>query len=241
MMEWETLPKPAEAAESRLITAILSGRFPIGSNLPAERELAGLLGVTRPTLREALQRLARDGWIEIHHGRSTRVRNYWQEGNLGVLSAIAQYPEYAPDNFVPDLLAVRLVMAPAYFRQAFERSYDQVQILLQGIVSINDSAVVFAFADWELHHQMTVLSGNPIYALILNGFAELYLSMAEIYFNFSDSRAHSRRFYQKLSAINPAVDLDEVERLVRDTMAESLVLWRLAQEQFESREIAAAI
>ena len=55
-----------------------------------ERELAGQLGVTRPTLREALQRMARDGWIKIQHGRSTRVRNFWREGNLGVLSGIAR-------------------------------------------------------------------------------------------------------------------------------------------------------
>ena len=82
-MNWNAPEKPAEFAENRLIQAIISGHFPINSNLPAERELAAQLGVTRPTLREALQRIARDGWIEIRHGKPTRVRNYWQEGNLG--------------------------------------------------------------------------------------------------------------------------------------------------------------
>jgi DNA-binding FadR family transcriptional regulator len=53
-MNWETRPKPADLAESRLIVAILDGHFPIGDTLPAERELATQLGVTRPTagLRE---------------------------------------------------------------------------------------------------------------------------------------------------------------------------------------------
>ena len=103
----ELSPKAAEAAESRLITAILDGHFPIGDKLPAERDLAAQLGVTRPTLREALQRMARDGWIDIHHGRSTRVRNFWLEGNLGVLGAIARHPHHAPADFVPNLLMVR--------------------------------------------------------------------------------------------------------------------------------------
>ena len=58
-MNWTSPQKPAEVAESRLITAILDGRFPIGQPLPPERELAGQLGVSRPALREALQRMAR--------------------------------------------------------------------------------------------------------------------------------------------------------------------------------------
>jgi len=81
-MNWYSPKKPAEIAESRLIQAILTDKFSINSNLPAERELAELLGVTRPTLREALQRLERDGWLEIHQGKPTRIRNYWEEGNL---------------------------------------------------------------------------------------------------------------------------------------------------------------
>src|SRR5512135_3692860 len=109
-MNWELLPRPAELVESRLINAILDGEFPIDSRLPAERELAARLGVTRPTLREALQRLARDGWVEIHHGRPTRVRDYWHEGSLGVLSTIARRPDHLPPDFVPNLLVVRLLM-----------------------------------------------------------------------------------------------------------------------------------
>jgi GntR family transcriptional regulator, negative regulator for fad regulon and positive regulator of fabA len=104
MDDWQPTPKPAEQAEERLVAAILDGTFPIDSNLPAERELCARLGVTRPTLREALQRLSRDGWIEIHHGRPTRVRDYWREGNLAILSAIAAHRAQLPHEFVANLL-----------------------------------------------------------------------------------------------------------------------------------------
>ncbi len=90
-MEWPNPLKPAELSEERIIQAILDGTFPINSLLPSERDLSVQLGITRPTLRETLQRLARDGWLEIHHGRQTRVKNYWQEGNIAVLSAIARH------------------------------------------------------------------------------------------------------------------------------------------------------
>ncbi|TLM97514.1 GntR family transcriptional regulator, partial [bacterium] len=51
-MNWDLPKKPAELSERRLIDAILTGQYPIDSNLPAERELSVILGVTRPTLRE---------------------------------------------------------------------------------------------------------------------------------------------------------------------------------------------
>ena len=39
-MNWDTRPKRAELAESRLIEASLEGQFPIGSALPTDPELA---------------------------------------------------------------------------------------------------------------------------------------------------------------------------------------------------------
>ena len=67
---------PAGFAEEYIVESIWSGRFPPGTILPAERELSELIGVTRTTLREVLQRLARDGWLTIQHGKPTKVNNF---------------------------------------------------------------------------------------------------------------------------------------------------------------------
>ncbi len=67
---------PAGFAEEYIIESIWNNRFPPGSILPAERELSELIGVTRTTLREVLQRLARDGWLTIQHGKPTKVNNF---------------------------------------------------------------------------------------------------------------------------------------------------------------------
>lgn len=230
-MNWTTPQKPAELAESRLITAILDGHFPIGENLPAERDLAAQLGVTRPTLREALQRLARDGWVEIQHGRPTRVRNYWEEGNLGVLSALAHHPEHAPDNFIADLLTVRHLLAPAYTRLAVEKDSAALSEFLQELVTVPDTAEDFAAADWQLHHRLTVLSGNPIFTLILNGFAELYPPMARLYFHYEEARADSRRFYQKLLAASLEANPAAAETVTRQMMLDSMSHWERVQRK----------
>ena len=53
---------------------ILRGEFV--SHLPPERELAGRFGVSRPTLRLALDRLRREGCLHVRHGRRTQIAKF---------------------------------------------------------------------------------------------------------------------------------------------------------------------
>ena len=76
MNNWSAPQRPNAYAEHSLIAAILDGTFPPGSTLPGERMLAVELGVTRPTLREAIQRLARDGWLTVRQGKATVVQRF---------------------------------------------------------------------------------------------------------------------------------------------------------------------
>lgn len=225
-MNWETPIKPAELTESRIIEAILDGHFPVNSHLPGERDLAEQLGVTRPTLREALQRLARDGWLDINHGKPTRIRNYWTEGNLNVLATIIQYQNHLPENFVNNLLTIRLLLAPAYTRLAFESHAPEICDLLSTYNDIPDNARDFTTADWTLHQQLTILSGNPIFTLILNGFAELYIVMGNRYFAQPAGRNHSRQFYRDLLVCARRNDGKAAENLVKKIMTDSIELWQ---------------
>lgn len=234
-MEWEPPVKPNELTETRLIAAILNGTFPIDSNLPAERELCGQLGVTRPTLREALQRLTRDGWLEICQGKPTRVRNYWQEGNLAVLAAIATHQQNLPADFVPNLLTVRLLMAPTYARLAVQRAPDKVAGLLSGYLDLPEDPETYTQADWNLHFQLTLHSGNPVFTLILNGFQDLYLGMGRVYFANPAGRASSRRFYHALHQCAQTADPAAAGTLVEAVMQESLTLWEAATSPSRSK------
>ena len=58
---------PFEVTVERLATAIRLGA--VTDRLPPERELAGLLGVSRMTLRDALQALADAGYVTSRRGR----------------------------------------------------------------------------------------------------------------------------------------------------------------------------
>ena len=225
MSDWPLIPKPAELAEQRLIEAILAGSFPINATLPPERELAAMLGVTRPTLREALQRLSRDGWLEIRQGKPTRVTDYFHEGSLGILNTLAHHPENMPANFVPDLLRFRLVLAPSYAREAIQNHPQQVCDLLETLQSLVDDAETFAEADVRLHKALTTLSGNCIYPLVYNGFAQLSLIMGRTYFSDKQARDRSRAFYSDLWAAAKRPDPNQAELVTRDVMSDSLNYW----------------
>ncbi len=229
MNTWELPLRPAELVETRLTSAILDNQFPINSHLPPERDLAEQLGVTRPTLREALQRLARDGWIEIRQGKPTRVRDYWHEGSLAVLGTIARHPDHLPADFVPALLQVRSLIAPTYAQMAVKRSARALIKVLQSYADLPDTPEAFAQADWELHRRLCVESGNSIFTLILNGFKDLYPAMAKKYFASTKARGRSRKFYADLLRAAQANDPAKAEKIVRQVMRDSVELWKTSR------------
>ncbi len=225
---WSRPQRPAAYAEQALVAAILDGTYPPGSTLPGERTLAAQLGVTRPTLREALQRLERDGWLTIAQGKPTLVNDYWTAGGLNVLSGLARHGQHLPPGFASKLLEVRLALAPAYTAAAVARAAGTVAAFLAGHTTLPDDPHAFADFDWRLHHTLTVASGNPVYTLILNGFHGFYTQVAHIYFTPHEARATSRAFYVALLAAAQRADAAEAERVTREVMRESIELWRQA-------------
>src|SRR3954464_7977514 len=70
ILEPVKLRSGAEHVADRLVTAIALGEFVPGQRLPSERDLASTLEVSRTTIREAIQRLAALGYVEVRRGRT---------------------------------------------------------------------------------------------------------------------------------------------------------------------------
>lgn len=224
--KWQPILKPAEMAESRLIEAILDDTFPINSSLPGERELSEMLGVTRPTLRETLQRLERDGWVEIHQGKPTRIRDYWKEGKLAVLNTLSEHPNQLPEKFVPDLLNVRLAMAPMYTELAVRNAPEAVVEFLEKRYALNDQPDRFVEFDWTLQHKLTILGENPAFIMMLNSFEDLFLNLAPFYFEIPEARAYSMTYYDNFALAAAQKDAALAAKLTHDIMLDSLNFWQ---------------
>lgn len=92
---------------------------------PAERELSELIGVTRTTLREVLQRLARDGWLTIQHGKPTKVNNFWETSGLNILETLARLDHDSVPQLIDNLLSVRTNISTIFIRTAFRQHPDK--------------------------------------------------------------------------------------------------------------------
>ncbi|CAH1656902.1 FadR family transcriptional regulator [Hyphomicrobiales bacterium] len=73
-----------EQIASQIEQMIRAEELPAGSRLPGERELADTLGVSRPSLREALIALETAGLIEVRGGGGTFVRP--AQASVGIFS-----------------------------------------------------------------------------------------------------------------------------------------------------------
>jgi DNA-binding FadR family transcriptional regulator len=69
----------------QLLGEVVDGELEAGDQLPSERRLAEVLGVSRPAVREALQRLSQARLVEVRHGGSTTVRDFGRFAGLDLL------------------------------------------------------------------------------------------------------------------------------------------------------------
>ncbi|AEH32840.1 fatty acid metabolism transcriptional regulator FadR [Vibrio anguillarum] len=125
---------PAGFAEKYIIESIWNGRFAPGSILPAERELSELIGVTRTTLREVLQRLARDGWLTIQHGKPTKVNQFMETSGLHILDTLMTLDAENATSIVEDLLAARTNISPIFMRYAFKVNKEPAERTITNVI-----------------------------------------------------------------------------------------------------------
>ncbi|CAI8908416.1 GntR family transcriptional regulator, negative regulator for fad regulon and positive regulator of fabA [Brevibacillus sp. IT-7CA2] len=218
--------RASDQIEMKLIKAILTKEYPTGSTLRPERELAEYYGVGRPTVREALQRLERDGWITVRKGHPAIVNDYWHQGNVMTLVHIIQNHDDVTDEFISYLLELRISLAPVYIRNAVAAHRPKVVALLANLDQLKPDADSYAAFDWELQKNLTRLSPNPIYLLIVNSFDSFYLKMARRYFSIPEHREASWHYYHELLNVSLQGDFIEAERVARKAMEKSLELWR---------------
>lgn len=221
----EKLMRPAKYAEHKLLTSILNGELTPGMALPGERKLAEQIGVTRPTLRETLQRMAREGWIKIRHGKSTIVNDYMTEGGMGLLSTLARYGEYLPDTFIENFLRIRCIVLPPVAKMAVLNDPEPLYEYLENSEALELDAEEFTEYDWNLQLLMASKSGNPLFRMILNDFGFMYRTMGVIYFSDKNARELSLEYYRKLKELIKAKDSVGSENLVREIMEKAVEVW----------------
>jgi len=222
---------PADVAEQYLIESIWDGSIAIHSELPAERFLADKIGVTRTTLREVLQRLSRDGWITIRHGKPTKVNDFWETSGLNILSTLTRLDISRRGDLIDQLMSVRTNISTIILRMAAKRKNDTVLAFLENTPSIDAGSEEFTEFDYRFYHHVAVSSNNMIYVLILNGLQDLYRKVGMFYFSNSEARSIALDFYANIKSVLEKGESQQIMQTVRDYAFASGKIWLRLRHQ----------
>ena len=229
MTQHSTLLKsqsPAALAEEYIVKSIWTNHFCAGSDLPAERELADKIGVTRTTLREVLQRLARDGWLNIQHGKPTKVNNIWDTAGPNIIQTLIRLDRASAPLIISDVLSLRTRMSEYYISEAIKNNAPACLELLNGFENVADNAEDFTEFDYYMFKQFTFIANKPVYGLVFNSFKGLYNKVGHLYFNNEDARQVTRNFYHNLREICRTGEYQKVTQCIQQNREQSSILWR---------------
>jgi DNA-binding FadR family transcriptional regulator len=147
---------------------ITSGAWPVGSRIPAEKDLVGQLLVSRNTVREALRSLVHTGMLEARVGDGTYVRA------LSELAApLARRLLRSPLN---DAIEVRAALEKQAANLAAIRRTKKDVARLRELLAKQQAAAersdrdAYTRADAELHRCIVACAGNELLSEIYEHF-----------------------------------------------------------------------
>ncbi|MDX2203651.1 MAG: FadR/GntR family transcriptional regulator [Hyphomicrobiaceae bacterium] len=157
---------PIEAIEPRrlyrqiadqLRQLIDRGEYPVGSRLPTERTLADLLGVSRPTVREALIALEVEGRVRIRVGSGIYVANPAQAAHVFADSRIE-----GPFEILRARKFIESAVAEEAARLASDRDIARLDAVLRLVPAALREGDQFLSLDRSFHTAIAAILGNSV-------------------------------------------------------------------------------
>ena len=123
----------------QLRSLITAGEWAVGTRLPAERDLARQLGVSRPSVREALIAMEVEGWVEVRTGSGVYVLD--RSSHAGDAHS-GRGASIAPDEWGPlELIrARRVVEGEVAAMAATQAKRKHINAMAKALVSMRADA-----------------------------------------------------------------------------------------------------
>jgi GntR family transcriptional regulator, transcriptional repressor for pyruvate dehydrogenase complex len=157
----------AKQISEKIRDAILDGRLAVDARLPTEEELAARFSVSRPTIREALKRLAAQNLIRSRRGPTGGTfvtRPTREEARVSVATAAALLVSMGEFQ-LDDIIEGRSVFETAACRLAAQRRTDQdLEDLKAAVAQMREADladVEFCAADVRFHRHLVTAAHNP--------------------------------------------------------------------------------
>src|SRR5215218_8540447 len=162
---------PLQAVENRrlyrqiadqIAALIERGEYGPGARLPPERDLAKQLGVSRPSVREALIALEVEGYVEVRIGSGVYVAGPRAGEPPAALPA-----DSGPFELIRARWLIEAECAALAAKSATRAQIRAIEEALDGMDAERERGVVPLAADRQFHLRIAEASGNSALALVV--------------------------------------------------------------------------
>ena len=136
----------------QVLSEVVDGGIGAGEPLPSERRLAEVLGVSRPAVREALQRMAQTRLLDVRHGGATTVRDFRRYAGLDLLPRLLVRGGDLDTAVARSVLEARLVVGPGVAALAAERGGPALE------ATLTETVDALAATDDDVERQLQALA-----------------------------------------------------------------------------------
>ena len=154
--------------------SVLNGTLKPGDQLPAERELAQRLGVSRTAVREAVKALREKGLVEAYSGRGTFVTDGTTQAARQSFDLMVKVGQ---QEGAPHLAELRLILEPGIAALAAVRVKDDDLAAMREAVAVMDRAQddpeAYIEADLDFHLALAETVANPLILSLIDSIVGL--------------------------------------------------------------------
>jgi len=154
--------------------SVLKGTLKPGDQLPAERELAQQLGVSRTAVREAVKTLREKGLVEAYSGRGTFITDGTSQAARQSFDLMVKLGQQEGS---PHLAELRLILEPAIAALAAVRSKEEDIATMREAVAVMDRAQkdpeAYIEADLDFHLALAEAVANPLILSLIDSIVGL--------------------------------------------------------------------
>lgn len=161
----------SEMVIKQIKNEIKNGELVSGEKLPSERKLAEILGVSRTSIREAIQALSFSGYLEVFQGKGAFVTE-----NAKKYDEISTLLSKVSDYSLSSLMEVREMLEGEFVSLATVRATEEeIESICKAYKAMKDSEDVREFVREDLNFHLCIAKAthNPLMNTLMKVFGEM--------------------------------------------------------------------
>jgi GntR family transcriptional repressor for pyruvate dehydrogenase complex len=188
--------------------SVLNGSLKPGDQLPAERDLAQRLGVSRTAVREAVKALREKGLVEAYSGRGTFITDGTSQAARQSFDLMVKIGQ---QEGAPHLAELRLILEPGIAALAAARVQEAELVAMREAVAVMDRShrdpAAFIEADLDFHLALAEAAANPLILSLIDSIVGLLREQRMKIFNVDGGpqrgQVHHKRILEAVERRDP--------------------------------------